>query len=233
MATTSDRRPGLAAFLTDALRPLLSRRLLLPILLLVVLLTLSNIVILLNRPVPEQLPPWPFVAAAVARVGGLFLATVAILRLLTGSARPAWRPDGAFWFYAATLLLFMAATVAVEVAAGGGRGPAAAVVRGVLVTVATAPLAAWFSAIAVERPLAWRPSPWLRNFGSWLPQLIFWGLLLATPLNVVHALLGDWLIAGAGRWFWRVALIDGPLSVVGAVLGFALAAEAYRRVASR
>ncbi|HEX8572512.1 MAG TPA: hypothetical protein VF759_07165 [Allosphingosinicella sp.] len=213
------------------MRPLFSSRLLVPVLVLVVLLTATNIVILLNRPIPHQPPPWPFAAAAIARVAGLFLATVAVLRLMTGSSRPAWRPDGAFWLYAATLLLFMAASVAVEVAAGSGRGPAAAVVRGVLVTVGTAPLAAWFTAIAVERPLAWRPWPWFRDFGRWLPQLIFWGLLLATPLNILHALLGDWLVDGAGRWFWPVALVDGPLSAAGALIGFALAAEAYRRVA--
>lgn len=230
MNASNNDRPGLAAFLTAASSRLFSRRLLVPALVLTVLLTASNIVILLNRPEPGQLS-WPFAAAAFVRVAGLFLGTVAVLRLLTGSPRPAWRPDGAFWLYAAILLLFMAASIGVELAAGGGRGGAAAVVRGVLVTVATAPFAVWFTAIAVERPLAWRPAPWFRDFGRWLPQLLFWGLLLTTPLNIAHALLGDWLIAGAGRWFWPVALIDGPLSVAGALLGFALAAEAYRRVA--
>jgi hypothetical protein len=230
MDESTDRRPGLAAFLTDALRPLLSRPLLVPVLLLILLLTATNIVILLNRPAPGQ-PSWPFAAAAFVRVAGLFVTTIALLRLLTGSARPAWRPDGAFWLYSATLLLFMAASVGIEVALGGERGAGAALLRGVLVTLATAPFAVWFTAIAVERPLAWRPAPWLRGFGRWLGPLLFWGLLLSTPLNIGHALLGDWLVEGAGRWFWPAALIDGPLSVAGALVGFALAAEAYRRVA--
>ena len=231
MATITDRRTGFVAFLTDALRPLMSRRLLVPALGIVVLLTTSNIVILLNRPLPGQPPPWPFAAAAIVRVGGLLLAAVAVLRLLTGSARPAWRPDGAFWLYAATLLLAIGVTVAVEAATGGSRSQAAAVLRGVLVTVTTAPFAVWFTAIAVERPLAWRPAPWFRDFNRWLPPLLFWGLLLTTPLGIAHALLDDWLLAGAGAWFWPVALFDGPLSTVLMLLSYALAAEAYRRVA--
>lgn len=230
MKTTIDGRPGLATFLTSALQPLLSRRLLVPALVLTVLLTATNIVILLNRPVPGQLP-LPFVAAAIVRVGGLFVATVAILRVLTGSTRPAWRLDGAFWLYAATLLVAMGASVAVEVAVGSGRGLAPAALRGALITLATAPFAVWFTAIPVERPLAWRPAPWFRDFGRWLPPLLFWALLLTTPLGIAHAMLGDWLIEGAGSWFWPVALIDGPLSVAMALLGFALTAEAYRRVA--
>lgn len=231
METDIDRPPGLAAFLTAAVRSLLSPRLLLPALVLTVLLTASNIVILLNRPVAGQLPPWPFLLAAIVRVGGLLLATVAILRLLTGSPRPAWRPDGAFWLYAATLLLVIAVSAAVEAATGGGRGPAAAVLRGVLVTLATAPFAVWFTAIAVERPLAWRPAPRLRRFGRWLPPLLFWGLLLTTPLGILHASLDDWLLEGAGDWFWPVALIDGPLSVALSMVSLGLAAQAYRRVA--
>ena len=66
---------------------------------------------------------------------------------------------------------------------------------------------------------------------QWLPPLLFWALLLTTPLGIAHAVLGDWLIEGAGSWFWPAALIDGPLSVAAALLGFALTAEAYRRVA--
>jgi hypothetical protein len=231
MATISDRRPGLVTFLTAALRPLLSRRLLLPALLLLVLLTVSNIVILLNRPMPGQMPTWPFLVAAVVRIGGLLAAAVAVLRLLTGSGRPALRPDGAFWLYAVTLLLAILVTVAIEAATGGSRSPAAAVLRGVLVTVATAPFAVWFAAIAVERPLAWRPAPWFRDFGRWLPQLLLWGLLLTAPLAIAHALLDDWLLAGAGKWFWPVALFDGPLSTILLLVSLALAAEAYRRVA--
>jgi hypothetical protein len=226
-----ERQAGLATFLRAALIPLFSRRLLVPALVLTVLLTASNIVVLLNRPVAGQLPPWPFVLAVIVRVGGLFLATVAVLRLLAGSSRPAWRPDGAFWLYVATLLLAMGASVAVEVAVGSGRGVGAAVLRGVLIALATAPFAVWFTAIAVERPLAWRPAPWFRDFGRWLPPLLFWALLLPTPLGILHAVLGDWLIAGAGSYFWPVALLDGPLSVAGALLGFSLTAEAYRRVA--
>ena len=231
MATMTDRRTGFVAFLTAAVRPLLSRRLLVPALVLTLLLTVSNIVILLNLPVEGQLPPWSFLASAVVRVGGLLLVTVTVLRLLTGCARPPWRPDGAFWLYALTLIFAIAVSAVIEAALGGGRGPGPAIVRGALVTIVSAPLAVWFTAIAVERPLAWRPSPRLRDFRRWLPQLLFWGLVLTTPLGIVHALLDEWLLEGAGRWFWPVALVDGPLSAAMALLSLALAAEAYRRVA--
>jgi hypothetical protein len=231
MATNIHPQPGLLGFLADALRPLMTRRLLVPALVLTVLLTVSNIVILFNLPVKGQLPPWPFLAAAVVRIGGLLLITVTVLRLLTGCARPPWRPDGAFWLYALILVFAIAVSAAIEAALGGGRGPGPAVLRGTLVTIVSAPLAVWFTAIAVERPLAWRPSRHLRAFGRWLPQLLFWGLALTTPLGIVHALLDEWLLEGAGGWFWPVALVDGPLSAVMALLSLAFAAEAYRRVA--
>jgi hypothetical protein len=101
----------------------------------------------------------------------------------------------------------------------------------VLVTLLTAPFVVWFTAIAVERPLAWRPRPYFRDFDRWLPPVLVWALLLTTPMGIVHALLDEWLLEGAGDAFWPVTLIDGPLSAAMALIGFALAAEAYRRVA--
>ena len=230
---TGGQPRGFTGFLAEAVRPLLSRPLLVPALALLVLLTVSNIVILFNLPAKGQLPPWPFLAAALARIAGLLLAAVAVLRLLTGSARPAWRPDGAFWLYGLTLLLGLAVTAAAAAATGGGRGLGATALRSVLVTLVSAPFAVWFTAIAVERPLAWRPAPNLRDFGRWLPPLLLWSLLLTTPLGILHARFDLWLLDGAGRWFWPVALVDGPLSAALVLIGLALAAAAYRRVAQR
>jgi hypothetical protein len=231
MATITERKGWLGSFLNEALASLSTRRLLVPALVLTVLLTVSNIVILFNVPEKGQMPPWPFLAAALVRVGGLLLVTVTVLRLLAGSARPSWRPDGAFWLYSGTLLFVIAVSAAVEAAIGGGRGLGPSVLRGTLVTLVSAPLAVWFTAIAVERPLAWRPSRYMRDLGRWLPPLLFWALLLTTPLGVVHARLDEWLLKGAGEWFWPVVLIDGPLSAATALISLVLAASAYRRVA--
>jgi hypothetical protein len=149
---------GTIAFLKEAVGSLLARRMLLPAILLAVLLTATNIVILLHMPVKGQPFPWPFAAAALARLFGLAWFAAAILRILNDSPRPAWRPDGGFWLYAATMLI-------------------------------------------------------------------------VTPLGELHGAVNRWLIAGAGKWFWPVALADGALGAIIALLGLALASVAYRRVA--
>ena len=66
---------------------------------------------------------------------------------------------------------------------------------------------------------------------AWLLQLIFWSLLLTTPLGFAHVVIDDAVLRGVGDWFWPAMLFDGLLSVVIALLGFALNAAAYRRVA--
>ena len=225
------RLGGPMAFLREAVASLRTRRLLLPVVMLAVVLTASNIVILRNMPVKGGAFPSPFAAAAIVRVLGLVAGAVAILRVLNSSPRPSWRPDGAFWLYALTLLVGIAAGAVAGILVGGEDDPLAGLAVGMLVTIVTAPFAPWFAAIAVERPLAWRPGPWLRRFGAWLPPLLLWSLLLLTPLAELHGALDKWLIEGAGRYFWPVALFDGLLSVLLALIGLALASVAYRRVA--
>ena len=222
---------GPFGFLREAVTSLRTRRLLLPAVFLAVVLTGSNIVILLNMPVKGQTLPLPFVASAIVRVLGLVAGAVASLRILNSSPRPPWRPDGAFWLYALTLMLGIAAGAVAGILVGGEEDPVAGVAVGILVTIVTAPFAPWFAAIAVERPLAWRPGPWLRRFGAWLPSLLLWSLVILTPLAELHGALDKWLIEGAGRYFWPVALFDGLLSVLLALIGLALASVAYRRVA--
>jgi hypothetical protein len=221
---------GLLGFLAEALASLRNGRLLLPMILLVVLLTASNIVILLNRPVPGE-PPVVLAVAALVRVFGLFALTVALLRVLGGSSRPPFRPDGAFWLYSLTVAagLLFGATVAFLV--GGRADPATGLLAGLAMTLVSAPFAAWFAAIAVERPLAARPGPWMRGMGRWLPALLLWSILVVVPLGQLHAQIDNFLIEGAGRWFWPLALVDGPLSALFALFSLALAATAYRRVA--
>jgi hypothetical protein len=232
-ATSGAKEPhpgGLLDFASEALGLLRNRRLVVPALLLAILLAATNIVILLNMPVKGQFP-WVFAAAGLVRVLGLLAIAVAILRMLTRSPRPAWRPDGAFWLYAATFLFGVGLTAAGSAVTGARPESLVGITVRVAVTVVTAPLAVWFVAIAVERPLAWRPGRHLRGLARWLPYFLFWVLLVVTPLGLLHATLDDWLVKGAGPWFWPVALADGPLSLVIALAGLSLAAAAYRRVA--
>ena len=224
-------RGELTGFLMEALASLATRRLVLPVLLLTFLLTASNIVIVLYKPAAGEMP-WQFVTAAAARLIGLLAGVVAILRILGDSPRHAWRPDGAFWAYALTMLLGIAVTAAVRVGlVADPAAPASVLVSNLATTLVGAPFAAWFAAIAIERPLAWRPGPWMRGFRSWLPHVLFWSVLLVTPMALLHASLDVRLMRGAGDWFWPISLFDGPLSVAMALLSLALATTAYRRIA--
>lgn len=225
-----DYGPGAVAFLRGAVASLFTRRMLWPAAILTVLLTVSNIVILLNKPPPGAVSA-TFVVAALVRVIGLVAMTVAILRILNRSPRPAWRPDAAFWLYGLTLLLTMVGGAVAGIAIAGEDNMIGEFLVGLVVAAVTAPLTAWIVAIAVEKPLAWRPGPWLRRFGLWLPWLLLWTLLVVAPAGQVHGALDRWLIAGAGDWFWPIALFDGPFSAAMALLGLALASLAYRRVA--
>jgi hypothetical protein len=221
---------GAFDFLREAVASLFTRRLLVPAILFALLLTISNIVILLDKPGPDAIS-FSFMIAALIRVIGLVAMTVGILRILNGSPRPAWRPDGAFWLYGLTLLATMVVAAIAGFAIAGRDNEIGGFLVGLAVTAVTAPLGPWFVAIAVERPLAWRPVPWLRRFSSWLPWLLLWNLLVVAPLGEIHGAIDRWLVAGAGDWFWPGALFDGPFSAAMATLGLALASVAYRRVA--
>jgi hypothetical protein len=221
---------GLLAFLRDALARLRDRRLVLPALLLAVLVCVTTSVILLFPPVGRQIP-LPAAAAMLLRVLGLVFVAVSILRILGGSERPIWRIDASFWLYAATVLAGLILTAAATFAVGG-VDTLSDVLVGLIVMAVSAPFAAWFAAIAIERPLAWRPAPWLRSWGRWLPALLIWSVLFLLPLGSIHHLLTVTLIEGAaGVWFWPLVVVDTLVSVVLAVFGLALASTAYRSVA--
>ncbi|MEO7178012.1 MAG: hypothetical protein ABIW83_04140 [Allosphingosinicella sp.] len=231
MASVAESSSGVAGFLSSALRPLFARPVFILILLLGVLLTASNIVILHNAPVKGQMPPVAFIAAAFVRVAGLLVMSVAILRRINASPRPAWSPDTGFWLFVLTFAVEAAATGALTMAAGGPEAQLAGLLVNVGATFVFAPLAAWFIALAVERPLAWRPAPWLRGWSLWLAPYLIWMVLLAIPLGAMHQAIDTRLVKGAGEGFWPLALIDGPLSLILCIVGLALASEAYRRVA--
>lgn len=205
-----------------------------PALLLAMLLTASNIVIVRNAPAPGATALSPlFLAAAIARVGGLLLFVVAIIRILAASPRRPLMPDGAFWLSVLAGILLLAVSASIGFAVDSEKGLPNAAISSVLGTLAIAPFAPWLVALAAERPLAWRPTPWFRDLRAWLPHLIFWALLLIAPLGLLHGAIDHAVLRGVGDWFWPAMLFDGPLSAVMALLGFGLNNAAYRRVARR
>ena len=224
-------RTGFVSFLSEGLTSLLRREMLIPAGLLVVLLTWSNIVILQNMPAEGATPSSRFVMAAALRVIGLMIIAVAILRVAARSDRPTWRPDGAFWLYQFIAPLGLGASLLVRALIGEGQDPASLFLSSAASTLVAAPFAAWFTAIAVERPLAWNPLHWMRAFGRWLPQLLVWSLLLVVPMATLHAWIDIALIGGVGDWFWPAVLFDGPLSALMVLVGIGLSVAAYRRVA--
>lgn len=164
-------------------------------------------------------------------MAGLLLLAVTILRIITASSRRRWMPDGGFWLYALTFAFAAGANVAAARLVGGRTEIIELILSNIIVTLLLSPLVAWFVAIAVARPLAWSAAPWLRNMGRWWGPLIFWTLLLVTPLAVLHASIDLRLVQGVGAGFWPLALFDGALSTAMALLGLGLNAAAYRRVA--
>lgn len=225
-------RTGLLGFLAEALARLADRRLIAPATILVILLTATNIVIARNLPVGGAPLPMPFAIAAAARLVALLVFAVSVLRILAGSPRPAWKPDGAFWLYGATILFGFGVAIAARLLLRADGDPLRDAAAGLVVNFVSAPFAAWFAAIAVERPLAWRAGRWMRAFGCWLPALLLWSILILLPLGQLHAGIDRFLIGGsAGQWFWPLALGDGPLSTLLFFLSLAFAATAYRHVA--
>jgi hypothetical protein len=231
-ATLDDpRRGGWLRFLSDACHSLLDPRLRLPAALLFAVLTVSNIVILFNIPPKGAIPSFAFLAAAFVRIGGILVVAVAILRILAASERHPWRPDGAFWLYAASLVVSFGIAALITGLTGKPDAFSTIVLRNVLLTAFLAPFAPWVVGIAAATPLGWDPRHSLRNFGRWLPPLLGWALLLVTPMGILHAVIDMHLLEGVGPSFWPLALFDGALSSLMALLGLALNAAAYRRVA--
>lgn len=226
-----DSGGGLIAFLREALALLKSPRLLGPALALMVLLTASNIVVASNVPPPGGKLGPAFAVAALVRVAGILILAVAILRTMTESARSRFRPDAGFWLYALTFVVASGVGVAVRLVVGEDDSLKTIALANVVSGVLMAPFAVWFGALAVERPVPWSPTPWLRGPGRWLPHFLFWTLAISTPLAVLHAAIDTAVITTARDWFWPLLLIDGPLSTVMALFGLALVAAAYRRVA--
>lgn len=219
------------AFLKEALASLGTRRILIPALLLAFFQSASNVAMLATLPTHIHPDHSRYVAALLLLVLGLTACTVAMLRILNASLRPPWQPDASLWLFGLAIVADVFISIVADLVVGGRTDLLAGLASGSLSIIVSAPLAPWFTAIAVERPLALRPGDHIRHFAVWLPALLLWNLLIVLPLGQLLALLSRTLLAGAGGWFWPIILLYGLVGAAIELLSCALASVAYRRVA--
>lgn len=221
---------GIMSFAAEAYRTI-TPRVALPAFLLLIVLTASNIVLLLNIPAQGERLGTEAALAGLARVVGLLVFLVPLVRILTGSPRPAWKPDGAFFLFVLVVILSLALAAGLAAAFGMQTDPLRLALRTLATTLILTPLAPWIVGAAAAVPLGTNPRRFLRDFGRWLPPLMIWSLLVVTPLAFVHAWVDMALLQGRIAWFWTAALLDGLLSTILVLITYALYAAAYRRVA--
>ena len=219
------------AFVKEAFARLGTRRMLLPAVLLALGLTASNIANAYTLPTAANPDYLPYLIAFLLHVLWVIAFAVAILRLLNGSARPPLQPDSSLALYALALIASFVIGIVSDLTMGGRDSLLTGLATGAMAVIIRAPLAAWFVAIAVERPLAWQFGPYMRHFSAWLPALLLWSLLILVPLIQLYYVLGRMILAGAGDWFWPLALLNGSLGAAIELVSLSLASVAYRRVA--
>ncbi len=228
---TDERKADDIAFVKEAFDSLAVRRLLLPALLLAALLAAGKIALLLSLPSPQKPDHLPYLLAFLLTVLGMVALLVGMLRILNGSARPPWQSDSSLWLYGMAFIVSAFIGQSSDLVVGGRNDHLTGLASAALDTALRAPFAPWLVAIAVERPLAWRPGAWLKGFRSWLPSLLLWGLLIVVPLRHVQLMLNWGYLVSGTDWFWPAALIEGALGAAIELVGLALASVAYRRVA--
>ncbi|HEX5183828.1 MAG TPA: hypothetical protein VFW19_11840 [Allosphingosinicella sp.] len=227
----ADDRKDDIAFAKEALASLGAGRVLLPALLLALFQSASCVAALATLPIAEHPDHSRSVAALLLLLLGLTACSVALLRILNFSPRPPWQPDASLWLFGLAIIASLFIGIAADLVVGGRDDLLAGLASGALSVIVNAPFAPWFTAIAVERPLALRPGDHMRHFAAWLPALLLWNLLIVVPLGQLFALLGRTLLAGAGGWFWPTVLLYGLLGAAIELVSCALASVAYRRVA--
>jgi hypothetical protein len=222
----------LGPFFRDALTQLVAREWWLPALLFFVLAGGSQAMLVLAPPGGDGQPNPLFGLAVLVRLVGVIWISVALLRLANPGERRPWAADGAFLFYGVLSLLALAVTIVVAQLTAGFDGIyRVALVEGISIAV-LAPLAPWFVAAAVTRPIAFSPLSWLRGFGRWLPHYLVLALLIGLPIVVAHGALSVAMLASAGLpAFWPLALADAVASTIVGLFTLALRVAAYRSVA--
>jgi hypothetical protein len=219
------------AFLKDSFDSLGTRRLLLPALLLAVLIAADKIFVLSSLPAAKDSDHLPLLLATLVAMLAALAFMAAILRILNGSGRPPWQPDSSLWLYGLTVIVTISLDQMAALVVGGRTDFLSGLAAASLSTAVRAPLAPWFVAVAVERPLAWRPGPYMRAFRAWLPPLLLWGFLIVVPLSQLQLMLNMKYLSIGADWYWQAALVDGVLATTNGLVALALASAAYRRVA--
>jgi hypothetical protein len=226
-----DRGGDDIAFVKEALASLGTRRMLLPALLLILLQSVSNVALLSTLPTAAHPDHTLSFALLLLLLLGLLACSVAVLRILNASPRSPWQPDASLWLVGLALIAGAFISIAADLVVGSRTDLLAGLASGALSIIVTAPFVPWFTAVAVERPLALRPRNYMRRFAAWLPALLLWYLLIVLPSGQLLAMLAQTLADGADGWFWPIVLLYGLVGAAIELVSCALASVAYRRVA--
>src|SRR4051812_48595786 len=206
-----NRKEDDIAFVQEAFASLATRRILVPVVLLILLQSASLVAALASLPPASHPDHSRYLAVFLLYLLGLLACCVALLRILNFSPRPPWQPDSSLWLFGLALIAGVVISIAADLVMGGRTDLLAGLASSALSTIISAPLVPWFTAIAVQRPLALRPRDHMRRFAAWLPALLLWSLLIVVPLGQILAMLARMLMAGAGGWFWPIVLLYGLL----------------------
>jgi len=213
-----------------AQRALVRRAVLVPAILLLLAMVATHAGALYYPLVPGSPTFVRFLVTLFVRITTVFVLTIAILRYAVGSARPAWLPDGGFSLHVLLVSFASALPALLQMQLGNFGSMLTSLLANLLSILLLAFLSPWTVAVAVEWPLAWRPTAWLHDFGRWLPQRIGWGLALLIPLGALQSLLAG-LRLSETIWFWPAAVVGGLLGFLMLMIRLALDVAAYRRVA--
>jgi hypothetical protein len=159
----------------------------------------------------------------------LWLAAAA-LRRAAASARSPWRIDGSFLFYAALHVVLALAIWFLTPLIDDRSALGASLLGAALPLLLMAPLAPWLVAVAVERPLALSPRPFLKQADSWFPPLLLLTVALLLPLSLVQFWWSTELFEPA-RGATGLGLLHALMSTLAEMASLTLALTAYRSVA--
>jgi hypothetical protein len=209
-----------------------------------VLFTGTNLVdIVYGSPQPGHgFTPAQIVSLAIRVIAPLWVSTAA-WRIMLGSSRPAWAPDGAFWRYVLAALLITGATFGLALAGVTAlkpvilsaihdktgqmiaRGAAlfALLIAGTFVTIR---LSLWPVALAIGDKSVTFVTAWRAARGAvWAMTGAL--LLLGVPWLAAHLAATMWAMSPTGQARVAATVIDGILSVLQVAFGVAVTAGAY------
>jgi hypothetical protein len=180
-------------------------------------------------------PPGPEgIAGLIALATSCFLLSLwmaaSLLRRASASPRAPWRTDGSLLLYIALHAGIAAVEWLWAPLFEDWSMYGTILISAALPLLFALPLAPWLVAVAVERPLAVSPWPFLSQADAWFPPLLMLTMILILPL----ALAQIWTytaLFGPGRDAVQFALVNSALATLSAMLSLALALVTYRSVA--